>query len=111
MKKYLNADGKRERIIPLWVNADWQRRLWCFFRGHRHPHTATLVNNAGGFRTLCGICGKVFTAAPAEEMELDPTQKHWVWNGEPVTWYEFCDRLEGKIGPISTYEGSKEYLQ
>ena len=86
MKLYLNAEGNRERIVPMWCDAQWQRRLWCFFHGHAKPHDLE-------YRTVCGICLKTLNEGPPMP-ELNPDEKHWRWNGEPVTWHEFCDRLE-----------------
>lgn len=93
MKLYLNAEGKRERIMPMWVGSTWTRKLWCFFHGHKNAHTVTIQDDDNKTKTTCGICCKVLFDNQ-ELGQLNPNEKNWLWNGEPVTWPEFCDRLK-----------------
>ena len=58
MKKYLNADGQRERIVPMWCDAMWMRKLWCLFHGHDDAPTITVQTRDNKTRTTCGICCK-----------------------------------------------------
>ncbi len=68
-KKYLNADGARERIVPMWLDAipawsQFLRRTWCFFAGHDDAPTATFEYPDGGRRVHCGICSELLLALP-----------------------------------------------
>lgn len=56
-----------------------------------------LVNKNGN--ACCTECGASYGPVEIPELpNLDDDQLYW--NDEPVTWDEFCDRLEGKLnGP------------
>lgn len=54
-------------------------------------HQATAHNPS-----MIALANEALGPHEKELQELDVNEKHWFWNGEPVTWHEFCDRLEGK---------------
>lgn len=101
MKLYQNSEGKRQRIVPMWCDAPWQRRLWCFFRGHKDAPKVSMTRYHGSVVVACGICGRdleyVGQSPSATTPYLNEDEKHWLFNGEPVTWIEFCDRMKGKM--------------